>query len=101
LVKSGKVRHIGCSNFSATQLQEAESVAKSTGLPEFVSSQDEFSLLVRDLEREQLPLIEKYGMAELPYFPLASGMLTGKHQRGQPRPRGRVSAISRPSPSAI
>jgi aryl-alcohol dehydrogenase-like predicted oxidoreductase len=88
LVKSGKVRHIGCSNFSATQLQEAESVAKSTGLPEFVSSQDEFSLLVRDLEREQLPLIEKYGMAELPYFPLASGMLTGKHQRGQPAAKG-------------
>lgn len=88
LVKSGKVRYIGCSNFSATQLQEAESLAASTGLPKFVSSQDEFSLLARDIEREQLPLIEKYGMAELPYFPLASGMLTGKHQRGQPAAKG-------------
>lgn len=84
LVKSGKVRYIGCSNFSAAQLQEAEQTAKSHRLTKLVSSQDEFSLLVRDLEHDRLPLIEKFGMSELPYFPLASGMLTGKHKRGQP-----------------
>jgi aryl-alcohol dehydrogenase-like predicted oxidoreductase len=88
LVKSGKVRYIGCSNFSAAQLQEAERAAEANGLTKLVSSQDEFSLLVRDLERERLPLIEKYGMSELPYFPLASGMLTGKHKRGQPAAKG-------------
>jgi aryl-alcohol dehydrogenase-like predicted oxidoreductase len=84
LVKSGKVRYIGCSNFSAAQLEEAERTAGSLGLTKLVSSQDEFSLLARDLEHDRLPLIEQYGMGELPYFPLASGMLTGKHKRGQP-----------------
>ena len=83
LVKSGKVRYIGCSNFSAAQLQEAEQTAQAHHLTKLVSSQDEFSLLVRDVERDRLPLIEKFGMSELPYFPLASGMLTGKHKRGQ------------------
>ena len=53
-----------------------------------MSSQDEYSLLARDIERELLPLIEKYGMSELPYFPLASGLLTGKHKRGQPAAKG-------------
>jgi aryl-alcohol dehydrogenase-like predicted oxidoreductase len=83
LVKSGKVRYIGCSNFSAAQLQEADGTAASKHLTGLVSSQDEFSLLVRDIEDDRLPLIEKYGMSELPYFPLASGLLTGKHKRGQ------------------
>lgn len=84
LVKSGKVRYIGCSNFSAAQLHEAEQTTKAHHLTKLVSSQDEFSLLARDLESDRLPLIEKFGMSELPYFPLASGMLTGKHKRGQP-----------------
>ena len=88
LVQSGKVRYIGCSNFSAAQLAEAEQTAQAAGLTKFVSSQDEFSLLVRDLERERLPTIEKFGMGELPYFPLASGMLTGKHKRGRPAMKG-------------
>ena len=83
LVKSGKVRYIGCSNFSAVQLQEAEKATHAHHLTKLVSSQDEFSLLGRDVERDRLPLIEKFGMSELPYFPLASGMLTGKHKRGQ------------------
>ena len=82
LVKSGKVRYVGCSNFSAAQLQDAEQTAKAHHLTKLVSSQDEFSLLVRDIEGDRLPLIEKFGMSELPYFPLASGMLTGKHKRG-------------------
>jgi aryl-alcohol dehydrogenase-like predicted oxidoreductase len=88
LVKSGKVRYIGCSNFSAAQLKEAETTASEKGLTMFVSSQDEYSLLVRDIERDMLPLIEQYGMSELPYFPLASGLLTGKYQKGQPAPKG-------------
>ncbi len=83
LVKQGKVRCIGCSNFSAAQLQEAHTVAREKGFAGFVSSQDEYSLVVRDIERELLPAIEKYSMSELPYFPLASGLLTGKYKRGQ------------------
>lgn len=83
LVKSGKVRYIGCSNFSAGQLQETEHTAASHRWTKLVSSQDEFSLLVRDLEHDRLPLIEKFEMSELPYFPLASGLLTGKHKRGK------------------
>ena len=83
LVKQGKVRYIGCSNFSAAHLEEAHTIAGENGLTRFVSSQDEYSLLVRDLERERLPLIEKYGMSELPYFPLASGLLTGKYSGGK------------------
>lgn len=88
LVKHGKVRYVGCSNFTAAQLEEAEATAKSSGLHTFVSSQDEYSLLARTIEPELLPLIAKFGMSELPYFPLASGMLTGKYQRGQPAAKG-------------
>ncbi len=88
LVKSGKVRYIGCSNFSAKQLEEAESTAAKHHLTHFVSSQDEYSLLVRDIEREQLPVIEKHGMSELPYFPLSSGLLSGKYKKGQSAPKG-------------
>ncbi len=88
LVKSGKVRYVGCSNFSAAQLQEAEDVAAKHSVKTFVSSQDEYSLLVRDLERERLPLIEQLGVSELPYFPLASGLLTGKYKKGQAAPKG-------------
>ncbi len=88
LVKSGKVRYIGCSNFSAAQLQEAESIAGARGLHRFVSSQDEYSLLARQLEGEHLALIEKYGMSEIPYFPLASGLLTGKYRHKQELPKG-------------
>jgi aryl-alcohol dehydrogenase-like predicted oxidoreductase len=88
LVKSGKVRYIGCSNFSAGQLQEAESTAAKHSLRTFISSQDEYSLIVRDLEREQLPVIERYGLSELPYFPLASGLLTGKYRKGHAAPKG-------------
>jgi aryl-alcohol dehydrogenase-like predicted oxidoreductase len=83
LAKSGKVRYIGCSNFSAAQLEEAQTTAREKGLTSFVSSQDEYSLLVREIERELLPVIERYRMSELPYFPLASGLLTGKYKRHQ------------------
>lgn len=88
LVRQGKVRHIGCSNFSAAQLEEAAAVAEQKKLTMFVSSQDEYSLLARGMERELLPVIEQHHMSELPYFPLASGLLTGKYKKGHPPPHG-------------
>jgi len=88
LVKQGKVRYIGCSNFSAAQLKEAQRTAAEKKLTSLVSSQDEYSLVARDIERELLPVIERHGMGEVPYFPLASGLLTGKYKMGQSAPTG-------------
>jgi aryl-alcohol dehydrogenase-like predicted oxidoreductase len=85
-VKAGKVREIGCSNFSAAQLREAEAAARD-GV-RFVSVQNHYNLLNRGDEAEVLPECEKLGLAYLPYFPLASGVLTGKYQRGQSPPEG-------------
>jgi aryl-alcohol dehydrogenase-like predicted oxidoreductase len=87
LVRAGKVREIGCSNFSAAQIREAEA-AVAQGAPRFVSVQNEYSLLHREPEREVIPECERLGLAFLPYFPLASGLLTGKYRRGQPVPEG-------------
>ncbi|HSU83773.1 MAG TPA: aldo/keto reductase [Thermoanaerobaculia bacterium] len=84
LVRAGKVREIGCSNFSAQQLREAKAAA-GTGA-KFVSVQNEYSLLHREPEQEVLAECEREGLAFLPFFPLASGMLTGKYRRGQPTP---------------
>jgi aryl-alcohol dehydrogenase-like predicted oxidoreductase len=86
LVKAGKVREIGCSNFSLAQLQEAAAVP--SGVARFVSVQNEYSLMEREAEREVLPECERTGLAFLPYFPLASGLLTGKYRRGRPLPEG-------------
>jgi aryl-alcohol dehydrogenase-like predicted oxidoreductase len=79
-VKAGKVREIGCSNFSAAQIREAEEAAPGA---HFVSVQNHYNLLNRADEAEVLPLCEKLGIGHLPYFPLASGLLTGKYSRGQ------------------
>jgi aryl-alcohol dehydrogenase-like predicted oxidoreductase len=87
LVEAGKVREIGCSNFTAAQLQEAEA-AVADGAARFVSVQNEYSLFHREAEREVLPLCEKLNIAFLPYYPLASGLLTGKYRLGQPIPSG-------------
>lgn len=87
LVRAGKVREIGCSNFTAAQLREAEAAAPEGGA-RFVSVQNEYSLLHRDPEREVLPECERLGLAFLPYFPLASGLLTGKYRKGRPLPEG-------------
>jgi aryl-alcohol dehydrogenase-like predicted oxidoreductase len=81
IVAAGKVREIGCSNFSAAQLREAEKAAGDG--PRFVSIQNHFNMLNRADEEEVLPLCEELGIAYLPYFPLASGLLTGKYERGQ------------------
>ena len=88
LVREGKVRSIGCSNLSAQQVGEAQDTARRHGLAAFVSCQDEYSLLVRDIERELIPAAKAHGMGLLPYFPLASGLLTGKYKRGAPLPQG-------------
>jgi aryl-alcohol dehydrogenase-like predicted oxidoreductase len=87
LVREGKVREIGCSNFTADQLREAEQ-AVAAGAPRFVSVQNEYSLLHREPEQGVLQECERAGLALLPYFPLASGLLTGKYRRGQPLPTG-------------
>ena len=87
LVRAGKVREIGCSNFSADLLRRAEQAA-GTGRPRFVSVQNEYSLIRREPETAVLPECERLGIAFIPYFPLASGLLTGKYRRGQPVPKG-------------
>ena len=83
LVKAGKVREIGCSNFSAAQLREA---AQFNGA-HFVSVQNNYSMVHREPETEVLPECERLGIAFLPYFPLASGLLSGKYRQGQPFPK--------------
>jgi aryl-alcohol dehydrogenase-like predicted oxidoreductase len=88
LVRQGKVRFIGCSNLSAQQLDEAQAVARRKHLAAFVSAQDEYSLLVRDVERALMPALKAHGMGLLPYFPLASGLLTGKYRRAAALPPG-------------
>jgi aryl-alcohol dehydrogenase-like predicted oxidoreductase len=87
LVQQGKVREIGCSNFSAAQLDEAEHAVKP-GAARFVSVQNEYSLMHREPEAEVLPECARLGIAFIPYYPLASGLLTGKYRRGQPLPKG-------------
>jgi aryl-alcohol dehydrogenase-like predicted oxidoreductase len=87
LVQAGKVREIGCSNFSVDQLRAAEA-AVQTGAARLVSVQNEYSLLRREPEKGVLAECERQGLAFLPYFPLASGLLTGKYRRGQPPPEG-------------
>ncbi len=87
LVRAGKVREIGCSNFSAEQIHEAEG-AVTNGAARFVSVQNEYSLLHREPEEGVLPECERRGLAFLPFFPLASGLLSGKYRSGHPAPPG-------------
>ena len=95
LVRAGKVREIGCSNFSVEQLREAEA-GVPPGAARIVSVQNEYNLLRRDPERDVIPECRRLGMAFLPYFPLASGLLTGKYRAGQPFPEGsRLATVNR------
>jgi aryl-alcohol dehydrogenase-like predicted oxidoreductase len=87
LVKAGKVREIGCSNFSSDQLREAEEAVRE-GAVRFVSVQNEYSLIHREAEHDVLPECERLGIAFIPYFPLANGLLTGKYRRGKDGPAG-------------
>lgn len=86
LVRQGKVRYIGHSNFPAWRIAEAEYVARAINTSRFVSAQDEYSLVVRDIEKDLLPAAQEYGLGLLPFFPLASGLLTGKYRRGAAAP---------------
>jgi aryl-alcohol dehydrogenase-like predicted oxidoreductase len=88
LVKAGTVRAIGVSNFGAAQLAEADAVAKERGLTPFTAVQNEYSLLHREDEADVLPLCEKLNIAYIPFYPLASGLLTGKYKRDEPAPEG-------------
>lgn len=88
LIKAGKVRHIGCSNFSAAQIEEAMRIADAPGAQRFICSQEEYSLLARGMEAEVIPALNAHGLGLLPFFPLASGLLTGKHRKGKAAPEG-------------
>jgi aryl-alcohol dehydrogenase-like predicted oxidoreductase len=88
IVKSGKVRYIGNSNFFGWQVVEADWIARTEHLTRFISAQNEYNLLQRNIETELAPAITKYGLGLLPYFPLASGFLTGKYRPNEAPPEG-------------
>ena len=88
LVRTGTVRGIGASNLSAEQIEEADAVARDRGFTPFTAIQNEYSLLNREAEREVLSTCERLGLGFVPFFPLASGLLTGKYHRGEPAPAG-------------
>jgi len=88
IVTAGKVRYIGCSNFFAWEVVEAIQVARRYGWPELATIQPEFSMLEREPERELIHAAAKYKTGILPYYPLASGFLTGKYKKGEEAPKG-------------
>ena len=91
LVQEGSVRHLGSSNFSAQQIEEADRVARERGSTRFVSAQNHYSLVERGIEDDVLPVCERLGIGMLPYFPLASGLLTGKYTHGVEAIEGRLA----------
>ena len=97
LVRQGKVRYLGNSNFPAWRIAEAELTARAMNVSRFVSCQDEYSLVVRGIEKDLLPAAKEYELGLLPFFPLASGLLTGKYKRGSAAPDdtrfGKVPAL--------
>ena len=98
LVHEGKVRYIGSSNFAGWQVAEAQWTSRTRRYERFVSAQNEYSWLERGIEADLIPALEHYGIGLLPYFPLASGLLTGKYRRGEPAPQGsRIQAWGRES----
>jgi aryl-alcohol dehydrogenase-like predicted oxidoreductase len=90
LVGEGKVRYVGSSNYSADQIQEADAAARERVLTRFVSAQNHYSLVERGIEDDVLPVCERLGLGQLPYFPLASGLLSGKYTRGVAPTEGRL-----------
>ena len=91
LVAEGKVRYVGSSNYSVGQIEEADRLARERGLVRFVAAQNHYSLVERGAEDELLPACERLGLGMLPYFPLASGLLTGKYRRGERPTQGRLA----------
>jgi aryl-alcohol dehydrogenase-like predicted oxidoreductase len=100
LVQQGKVRYIGSSNFSGPQLIEADETARRAKLHAFVSAQNEYSILRRAVEQDAIPAMVACGVSLLPYFPLASGLLTGKYRR-EDIPPGTRLATPRPHESGV
>jgi aryl-alcohol dehydrogenase-like predicted oxidoreductase len=98
LVRAGKVRYLGSSNFAGWQIADAAWTARTAHLTPFVSAQNEYSLLRRGVEAEVVPACERFGVGLLPYFPLASGLLTGKYRRGTAAPTGTRLAEDRYAP---
>ena len=88
LVQAGKVRYVGHSNLKAAQVEEVDAICRERGFARPVSAQNQYSLLRREAEEELLPTCERLGIGVLPFFPLASGLLTGKYRRDEPRPPG-------------
>jgi aryl-alcohol dehydrogenase-like predicted oxidoreductase len=88
LVREGKVRYLGHSNFSGFQTADAHWTAQTRGFEPFISAQNEYSLIKTSVETDLVPALEHYGLGLLPYFPLASGLLTGKYRRGEEAPEG-------------
>ncbi|MCA6244029.1 MAG: aldo/keto reductase, partial [Phenylobacterium sp.] len=102
LVRAGKVLYIGNSNFTGWQIADADWSSRTQGLERFVSAQNNFSLLERGVESEVLPACERFGLGLLPYFPLASGFLTGKYRRGEPPRQGtRLAAWGKRGAAAL
>ncbi len=93
LVHEGKVRYLGNSNFAGWQIADADWVARTNGYERFISAQNHYNLIDRAAEKDVLPACERFGLGQIPYVPLASGLLTGKYQRGVPAPAdGRIAA---------
>ncbi|MFC1997724.1 aldo/keto reductase [Chloroflexota bacterium] len=88
LVRAGKVRYIGASNFDGWQLTHANDVAELKGWTKYVSIQPHYHMLAREIEKELIPVCDYFGIGILPYFPLAGGFLTGKYKEGHPAPEG-------------
>ena len=88
LVRQGKVRHIGCSNYSGPMLSAAFETTSRLKLTPFIAAQNRYSLLTRDIEQDLMPVCLAHGVGVLPYFPLESGLLSGKYRKGQPLPEG-------------
>jgi len=102
VVHQGKVRYIGCSNFAGWQVVEAHWVSRTEHLAPFISAQNQYNLLERRIERELVPAAKAHGLGILPYFPLASGFLTGKYRPGEPPPEGtRLAAMGQRAEAAL
>jgi aryl-alcohol dehydrogenase-like predicted oxidoreductase len=102
VVRQGKVRYIGNSNFSGWQIADADWTARTNHSARFVSAQNHYSLLERGIEAEVLGSCERFGLGMLPFFPLGSGMLTGKYHRNEPPPQGtRLATVGRLAERAL
>jgi aryl-alcohol dehydrogenase-like predicted oxidoreductase len=102
LIRAGKVRYIGSSNFAGWQVADAAWISRTAGIASYVSAQNQYNLLDRRVERELVPACREFRVGILPYFPLASGFLTGKYRRGAEPPKGtRLALMQRMAQSTL